>query len=164
VRLALGMQRFTPPPGEALRSPDRLDLVHLVPFGDRRKAHNLHPSCASTWRTRSSSCSRCMMITMAPWRLSLSLLYRVLSNQSLVSVDAHLRAPPLVSRDHRSGSCRLLVRSISRHWKSRAGTRRRYSETRRPRGGARRAGSEKASGTSLIMMLRHSRASLSASS
>ena len=27
-------------PGEALRSPDRLDLVHLVGFGDRRKAQD----------------------------------------------------------------------------------------------------------------------------
>ena len=40
-RLALGMQRFTAPAGEPSRSPDRLVLVHLVGFGDRRKAHDL---------------------------------------------------------------------------------------------------------------------------
>ena len=36
-----GVQRLARPPDEALRSPDRVDLVHLVGFGDRREAHHL---------------------------------------------------------------------------------------------------------------------------
>ncbi len=40
-RLARGVQRFARPPGEALRSPDRCYLVHLVGFGDCREAHHL---------------------------------------------------------------------------------------------------------------------------
>jgi len=40
-RLAVGVQRLALTAGEALRSPDRLDLVHFVSFGDRRKPQNL---------------------------------------------------------------------------------------------------------------------------
>src|SRR3984893_19222550 len=40
-RLARGVQRLARPPGEALRSPDRVNLVHLVGFGDRREAYHL---------------------------------------------------------------------------------------------------------------------------
>src|SRR5204863_9159374 len=40
-RLALGVQCLALPPGEALRPPDRFDLVHLPGFGNRRKAHHL---------------------------------------------------------------------------------------------------------------------------
>src|SRR5438132_2786836 len=40
-RLARGVQRLALLPGEALRSPDRLDLIHLVGFSDRWKAHHL---------------------------------------------------------------------------------------------------------------------------
>ena len=40
-RFAVGMQGFALTAPEALRSPDRLDPVHLVGFGDRRKAQNL---------------------------------------------------------------------------------------------------------------------------
>jgi hypothetical protein len=40
-RLARGVQRLAQPPGEALRSPDRLDLVQLVGFGDCREAQDL---------------------------------------------------------------------------------------------------------------------------
>ena len=35
------MQGFTLPAGKGSWSPDRLDPVHLVRFGDRRKAHDL---------------------------------------------------------------------------------------------------------------------------
>jgi hypothetical protein len=41
--LAIGMQRFAAPADKTLRSPDRLDLVLLVFFGNRWKAHNLPP-------------------------------------------------------------------------------------------------------------------------
>ena len=40
-RLARGVQRLALPPGEALRPPDRRDLVRLVGLGDRRKGHDL---------------------------------------------------------------------------------------------------------------------------
>src|SRR5690242_17248684 len=40
-RLALGMQCFAAPAGESSRSQDCLDLVHLVLFGDCRKADDL---------------------------------------------------------------------------------------------------------------------------
>ena len=40
-RLAVGVQRLALTAGEAPRSPDRLDLVRFVSFGDRRKAQNL---------------------------------------------------------------------------------------------------------------------------
>ena len=40
-RLALGMQGLTQPTSEGPRFQDRLDLVHLVRFGDCRKAHHL---------------------------------------------------------------------------------------------------------------------------
>ena len=40
-RLTRGVQRLALTPGEALRPPDRRDLVHLLGFGDRRKAHHL---------------------------------------------------------------------------------------------------------------------------
>ena len=40
-RLAVGMQGLALTAREGLRSPDRLDLVHLVGFGDRREAHDL---------------------------------------------------------------------------------------------------------------------------
>src|SRR6516162_1426533 len=40
-RLARRMQCLARTAGEASRSPDRVDRVHLVGFGDRRKAHNL---------------------------------------------------------------------------------------------------------------------------
>jgi len=69
-RLARGVQRFARPPGEALRSPDRLDLVHLVGFGDCREAHHLPRLLLEHVADRSSSCSRCMMMTMAPRLLS----------------------------------------------------------------------------------------------
>ena len=36
-----GVQRLAVTAPEAARSPDRLDPVHLVGFGDRRKAQNL---------------------------------------------------------------------------------------------------------------------------
>src|SRR6201981_2358668 len=39
--LALRVQRLALTAPEAARSPDRLDTVHLVGFGDRRKAQNL---------------------------------------------------------------------------------------------------------------------------
>jgi len=40
-RLALGVQRFALAAPKASRSPDRLDAVDLVGFGDRRKAEDL---------------------------------------------------------------------------------------------------------------------------
>src|SRR3984893_7624573 len=40
-RLAAEVQSLTLPAPKALRSPDGLDLVHLVSFGNRRKAENL---------------------------------------------------------------------------------------------------------------------------
>jgi len=40
-RLALGMQSLAVPARKASRSPDRLDLVHLVRLGDGRKANDL---------------------------------------------------------------------------------------------------------------------------
>jgi hypothetical protein len=40
-RLAADVQSLALPAPKALRSPDGLDLVHLVRFGDRRKAENL---------------------------------------------------------------------------------------------------------------------------
>ena len=36
-RLTIGMQGLTATTREAFEPPDRLDLVHLVGFGDRRK-------------------------------------------------------------------------------------------------------------------------------
>src|ERR1700746_1046721 len=39
--LALRVQRLALTAPEAARSPDRLDAVHLVGFGDRREAQNL---------------------------------------------------------------------------------------------------------------------------
>ena len=39
--LTVGVQRFASTAPEALRSPDRLDPVHLVGFGERRKAQDL---------------------------------------------------------------------------------------------------------------------------
>jgi len=36
-RLAVGMQGLTATTREAFGAPDRLDLVHLAGFGDRRK-------------------------------------------------------------------------------------------------------------------------------
>src|SRR6516225_3187122 len=40
-RLARRMQRLAPTASKALRSPDRLDCLYLVGFGDRRKAEDL---------------------------------------------------------------------------------------------------------------------------
>src|SRR5262249_28124608 len=40
-RLALGVQRFALTAPKASRSPDRLDFVDLVGFGDRRKTQDL---------------------------------------------------------------------------------------------------------------------------
>jgi hypothetical protein len=40
-RLARGVQHLAVPPGEVLRPRDRRDLVDLVGFGDRRKGHDL---------------------------------------------------------------------------------------------------------------------------
>jgi hypothetical protein len=40
-RLALGMQGLALTTPVTLPPPDRLDLVHLIGFGDRRKAHDL---------------------------------------------------------------------------------------------------------------------------
>jgi hypothetical protein len=40
-RLTVGVQSLAPTAREASRSPDRLDPVHLVGFGDRRKAQDL---------------------------------------------------------------------------------------------------------------------------
>ena len=43
-RLARRMQGLAQTASEALRSPDRLDRVHLVGFGDRRKLRTSHGS------------------------------------------------------------------------------------------------------------------------
>jgi hypothetical protein len=40
-RLTREVQGFAPAADEAFGSPDRLDVVRLVSFGDRRKGHNL---------------------------------------------------------------------------------------------------------------------------
>ena len=39
-RLAVGVQRLAAPVHEVSRSQDRLDLMHLIGFGDRRKPHD----------------------------------------------------------------------------------------------------------------------------
>jgi hypothetical protein len=74
-RLAIWVQSLTLTAAEAFRFPNGLDPVHLVGFGAiAGKLTTSQGSCARTWPTRSSSCSRCMMMTIAPLRLSLSRL------------------------------------------------------------------------------------------
>jgi hypothetical protein len=82
-RLALGMQRLAPPPRKVPRPPHRLDRVPLVLLGDRREAQRppiflgQHVADQIVPRVKPEgrlSCSRCMISTMAPFRLSLSRL------------------------------------------------------------------------------------------
>ena len=76
-RLARRVQRLAlAAAGEARAAPgvDSSNPVRFVGLGDRRKAHDLPVSCASTWPARSSSCSRCMISTIALSALSLSRL------------------------------------------------------------------------------------------
>jgi hypothetical protein len=46
------MQRLAQTASEASRSPDRLDRVHLVGFGDRRKAEDLPRLLTESTRSR----------------------------------------------------------------------------------------------------------------
>ena len=73
-RLTLGVQRFALTTPEAPGSPDRLDFVDLVGFSDRRKAQDLPRLLRENVADEVVPCSRCMMMTIAPWRLSLSRL------------------------------------------------------------------------------------------
>ena len=58
---------------EALRSPDRLDRVHLVGFGDRRKAEDLPRLLTESVAGEVVLVQpRCVMMTIAPQHLSLS--------------------------------------------------------------------------------------------
>ena len=69
-RLAVGMQRLALTTCEASRFQDRLDPVLLVLFGDCREAQNFPLLLAEDVADQVVSCSRCMMMTMAPRRLS----------------------------------------------------------------------------------------------
>ena len=70
-RFALGMERCAGHSRERLAAEGRLDDLLFVDLGDRGKETISHPSCLRTWPTKSSSCSRCMMMTIAPLTLSL---------------------------------------------------------------------------------------------
>jgi hypothetical protein len=73
-RLAGWMQCLAVMPGQQFRSQDRIHGLRLVGLGDRRTGTTSQSSCASTWPTRSSSCRRCMISTIAPASLSLNRL------------------------------------------------------------------------------------------
>ena len=73
-RLAVGMQSLTVTAPEALLSPDGLDSMNLVGLGDRRKAQDLPTLLRKDVTDQVVFVQRCMMITMAPRRLSLSRL------------------------------------------------------------------------------------------
>jgi hypothetical protein len=67
------MQGLAQTASEALRSPDRLDRVHLVGFGDRRKAEDLPRLLTESVADEVVLVQpRCVMMTIAPRHLSLS--------------------------------------------------------------------------------------------
>jgi hypothetical protein len=82
-RLALGMQCLAAASGKIPRPPQRLDLPGLVFLGDCREAHDVpiflgqHVADEIVPRVKPEgrlSCSRCMITTIFPFRLSFSRL------------------------------------------------------------------------------------------
>ena len=83
ARLALRVQRFAAAAGEILRPDERVDQLALVVLGDCREAHDVprllrqHVAGEVVPRVTPEgrlSCSRCMITTMTPLRLSFSRL------------------------------------------------------------------------------------------
>ena len=65
-QFALRVKRCTGHSRERPAAKGRFDEVLFVDFGDRRERDGLPPLLLRTWPTKSSSCSRCMMMTIAP--------------------------------------------------------------------------------------------------